>query len=630
MAELLFRRGLLTDLFHQTDGVYDKAPLIDGALSFTTDEPAIYMDTATGRERIGDIKTFANAQEFLTYINAHTDYLPTTALYYIVGTSQDSTNANDKIGEIVYYNALLKWTGTTWIQINEKSNYSGELSQLQDDVNAAATAAGAAQAAANKAQTEVDALEKLHADDKTELAGDIKEVSDALNTHKTAYATKIAALEEADSNTSNALSAHINTFNTTVEGLNTAIGNKQATITGAASTVTTNDLTANTVVIANDQGKLAASSISTTKLGYLTDVTSNIQDQLNAITSDINGINTSIGNLNTAIGTAKTEAIATAKTETENQIKALVGDAATDYNTLKKLEDKIKANAKSISDNKTAQDTVNDGFTNDINGINTEIGNLKAADTQIGKDITAAKEAAIAAAAADATKKADAVRGNTSETVASVDSKVSALTETVNSNYNSLSTLIGNADTKIDSTATTLRGEFAAADEAQTTTITTAYQNYVNDKLKVADAMRFKGVVNVLTDLPQTAVEAGWTYKVGANIKVSDALTLYVGDLLIANADQTSDTYPRVIGTTGETWSHISSGYEDDHDVHIEKSASDDKILLKNAAAQNRGSILIEGSTGSNLKVTVNESAKDAQSGVTDVKVTLAMEWGTF
>lgn len=630
MAELLFRRGLLTDLFHQTDGVYDKAPLIDGALSFTTDEPAIYMDTATGRERIGDIKTFANAQEFLTYINAHTDYLPTTALYYIVGTSQDSTNANDKIGEIVYYNALLKWTGTTWIQINEKSNYSGELSQLQNDVNAAATAAGAAQAAANKAQAEVDALEKLHADDKTELAGDIKEVSDALNTHKTAYATKIAALEEADSNTSNALSAHINTFNTTVEGLNTAIGNKQATITGAASTVTTNDLTANTVVIANDQGKLAASSISTTKLGYLTDVTSNIQDQLNAITSDINGINTSIGNLNTAIGTAKTEAIAAAKTETENQIKALVGDAATDYNTLKKLEDKIKANAKSISDNKTAQDTVNDGFTNDINGINTEIGNLKAADTQIGKDITAAKEAAIAAAAADATKKADAVRGNTSETVASVDSKVSALTETVNSNYNSLSTLIGNADTKIDSTATTLRGEFAAADEAQTTTITTAYQNYVNDKLKVADAMRFKGVVNVLTDLPQTAVEAGWTYKVGANIKVSDALTLYVGDLLIANADQTSDTYPRVIGTTGETWSHISSGYEDDHDVHIEKSASDDKILLKNAAAQNRGSILIEGSTGSNLKVTVNESAKDAQSGVTDVKVTLAMEWGTF
>ena len=272
-------------------------------------------------------------------------------------------------------------------------------------------------------------------------------------------------------------------------------------------------------------------------MGYLTDVTSNIQDQLNAITSDINGINTSISNLNTAIGTAKTEAIAAAKTETDNQIKALVGDATTDYNTLKKLEDKIKANAKSISDNKTAQDTVNDGFTNDINGINTEIGNLKAADTQIGKDITAAKEAAIAAAAADATKKADAVRGNTSETVASVDSKVSALTETVNSNYNSLSTLIGNADTKIDSTATTLRGEFAAADEAQTTTITTAYQNYVNDKLKVADAMRFKGVVNVLTDLPQTAVEAGWTYKVGANIKVSDALTLYVGDLLIANAD---------------------------------------------------------------------------------------------
>lgn len=630
MAELLFRRGLLADLFHKENGAYDKAPLVDGALSFTTDEPAIYMDTATGRERIGDIKTFVNAKEFNAYITEHADHLPKTALYYIVGSTPASTSADDKIGEVVFYNALLKWTGTTWIQINEKSDYSGELSQLQSDVNAASVAAGQAAAAAKKAQDEVDALEKVHADDKAELAGDIKEVSDALSEHKTAYSAKITALEDADSTTSNALSAHIAVYNAKVEELNTAINGKQATITGAASSVVTEQLTADTVVIANAEGKLAASNITTTKLGYLTDVTSNIQAQLNAITSDINGINTGITNLNTAIGTAKQEAITAAKTETENQIKDLVGDAAADYNTLGKLEDKIQANAKAITDNKNAQDTVNSGFTSDINGINTEINNLKDADVQIGKDINDAKEAAIAAATADAKEKVEAVQGSTTETVASVNSKVGTLTETVNSNFNSLSTLISNADKKIDSTAATLRGEFAAADEAQTTAITTAYQAYVDGKLKAADAMRFKGVINALTDLPQADVEAGWTYKVGANIKVSEALTLYVGDLLIANADQTSDAYPRSIGATGETWAHISSGYEDDHDVHVEKSASDNKILLKNAAAQNRGSILIEGSTGSNLKVTVTESAKDAESGVADVKVALTMEWGTF
>ena len=630
MAELLFRRGLLADLFHKTDGAYDKAPLVDGALSFTIDEPAIYMDTTSGRERIGDIKTFANAKEFNAYITNHADHLPTTALYYVVGSTPTSISADDKIGEIVFYNALLKWTGTTWIQINEKSDYSGELAQLQSDLTEAATVAGQAQTAAANAQKEIDELEQVHATDKVELTQDITDVSNALNDHKNAYNAKIEALEQADSSTANTLDTHIGAYNAKVEELNAAINGKQATITGAASTVVKDNLTVNTVVISNANGKLASSAITTTKLGYLTDVTGNIQAQLNAITSDITGINTSIDNLNNAIDQAEEDAISAAKTETENQIKTLIGDAATDYNTLGKLEDKIQANAKSIADNKSAQDTVNSGFTSDITGINTEITNLKAADVQIGKDINATKEAAIAAAAADAKEKIDAVQGSTTETVASVNNKVVALTETVNSNNTTVGTQIENVDKKIDTTATTLRGEFAAADEAQTTAITTAYQSSVDGKLKAADAMRFKGVINALADLPQTEVEAGWTYKVGSNIKISEALTLYVGDLVIANADQISTTYPRTIGATGETWAHISSGYEDDHDVHVEKSTSDNKILLKNAAAQNRGSILIEGSTSSNLKVTVTESAKDAESGVTDVKVALTMEWGTF
>lgn len=56
----------------------------------------------------------------------------------------------------------------------------------------------------------------------------------------------------------------------------------QAVITGAASTITSSDLTANRALISNNSGKIAISSITTTKLGYLTDVTSNIQAQLNS------------------------------------------------------------------------------------------------------------------------------------------------------------------------------------------------------------------------------------------------------------------------------------------------------------------------------------------------------------
>ena len=57
---------------------------------------------------------------------------------------------------------------------------------------------------------------------------------------------------------------------------------KQDAITGAASTVTTSNLTANRAVISNASGKIATNSVTDTELGYLSGVTSNIQTQLNA------------------------------------------------------------------------------------------------------------------------------------------------------------------------------------------------------------------------------------------------------------------------------------------------------------------------------------------------------------
>lgn len=60
-----------------------------------------------------------------------------------------------------------------------------------------------------------------------------------------------------------------------------AIENKQDKITGAASTVTSKNLTASRVLVSNSSGKVSASSITSTKLGYLSDVTDNIQAQIN-------------------------------------------------------------------------------------------------------------------------------------------------------------------------------------------------------------------------------------------------------------------------------------------------------------------------------------------------------------
>lgn len=56
----------------------------------------------------------------------------------------------------------------------------------------------------------------------------------------------------------------------------------QATITGAATSIAASNLTASRVLISNSSGKVAVSDVTSTELGYLDGVTSNIQTQLNA------------------------------------------------------------------------------------------------------------------------------------------------------------------------------------------------------------------------------------------------------------------------------------------------------------------------------------------------------------
>ena len=59
---------------------------------------------------------------------------------------------------------------------------------------------------------------------------------------------------------------------------------KEDTITGAATTITSSDLTASKALVSNASGKVAASTVTDTELGYVSGVTSAIQDQFDALT----------------------------------------------------------------------------------------------------------------------------------------------------------------------------------------------------------------------------------------------------------------------------------------------------------------------------------------------------------
>lgn len=70
-------------------------------------------------------------------------------------------------------------------------------------------------------------------------------------------------------------------------GIQGQLNGKQGTITGAASTITGSNLTANRALVSNGSGKVAASVVTSTELGYLDGVTSGIQGQLNALNNNL-------------------------------------------------------------------------------------------------------------------------------------------------------------------------------------------------------------------------------------------------------------------------------------------------------------------------------------------------------
>ncbi len=65
-----------------------------------------------------------------------------------------------------------------------------------------------------------------------------------------------------------------------VDNLQSSLDAKQATVTGGASTITSSNLTTSRALVSDSSGKVAVSAVTSTELGYLDGVTSNIQTQL--------------------------------------------------------------------------------------------------------------------------------------------------------------------------------------------------------------------------------------------------------------------------------------------------------------------------------------------------------------
>ena len=110
-----------------------------------------------------------------------------------------------------------------------------------------------------------------------------------------------------------------------VDGLQAALDAKQATITGAATTIDDADLTVDKALISDASGKVAVSPVSSTELGYLDGVTSNIQTQLD---SKLDSLSTYIGDID-----IDGELVVTSYNETFATITSSGGAATIDCET---------------------------------------------------------------------------------------------------------------------------------------------------------------------------------------------------------------------------------------------------------------------------------------------------------
>ena len=79
-----------------------------------------------------------------------------------------------------------------------------------------------------------------------------------------------------------ATATELNYVDGVTSAIQTQIDGKQDTITGAASTIDDTNLTVGRALVSNISGKVAVSAVTSTELGYLDGVTSNVQTQLDA------------------------------------------------------------------------------------------------------------------------------------------------------------------------------------------------------------------------------------------------------------------------------------------------------------------------------------------------------------
>lgn len=363
---IIFRKGTLKEL--------EGASLVVGSINFTTDEPAIYLDTENGRKRVGDLIVVQTKEDLFADVDnktgvadslVHSTTWSTTALYYIVAD-----------------NALLRWNGSQWTQLNPSNsdlianleNLSASVNTIQKtideniykktEVYSKEEANGLLDAKANS--QDVNAALDQKADKET-----LENLNTTVSTIQGDYVSKDekTTMEQNISDARAAADAAQEAADTAQQTANTVgdnLNNLQITVSDLSTSVST---TYETKADASDKKIALESAIDDLAKGAVADNTVAIGNEISRATTAENDLQTSINNLSTST----TEAIATAKSEA---ISAIIGDSddTKESDTISGVR-KYVDNAMAVADAMTFKGVV------DSENVLPEANETKAGDT---------------------------------------------------------------------------------------------------------------------------------------------------------------------------------------------------------------------------------------------------------
>jgi hypothetical protein len=193
-------------------------------------------------------------------------------------------------------NKVVQLNGSAALPAIDGSNLTGVIHHVTDEITGAATSIVSSNLTASRVVVS-DSSGKVAASSVTSTTLGYLDATSSIQTQINAKAATSSLATVATSGAYSDLSGTPSLATVATSGAYSDLSGTPTAITGAATSIVSSNLTASKVLVSDGSGKVAASSVTSTTLGYL-DATSSIQTQLNALQPTITGGATSITSSN--------------------------------------------------------------------------------------------------------------------------------------------------------------------------------------------------------------------------------------------------------------------------------------------------------------------------------------------